>query len=71
MKKRNIEYRGYGGDRRGTKNPSAKLTDDQVREIRKLYATSEYSQTELGKRFGVAQSIIYRIVRGDAWAHLL
>lgn len=38
------------------------LTDDQVREIRRLHAAG-VSQTALGRRFGLSQPSIYKIVR--------
>ena len=38
------------------------LTDDQVREIRRLHAQG-VSQTALGKRFGISQPSVFKIVR--------
>jgi len=38
------------------------LTDDQVREIRRLHA-SGVSQSALGRRFGISQPSIFKIVR--------
>jgi hypothetical protein len=52
---------------RGAKNPGAKLTEDQVRQIRKLEG---FSQSELGARFGVVQTIISRIIRREIWKHV-
>ena len=54
----------------GEEHGRAKLTDDDVREIRALYATGNYSQPILGKRYGVVHSTIGRIVRGEHWANL-
>jgi hypothetical protein len=39
-----------------------KLTFDDAREIRRLYATRKYTQEGLGYRFGVSQSNIHMIV---------
>jgi sigma54-dependent transcription regulator len=39
------------------------LTDDQVREIRRLWAQGR-SQSALGRQFGLSQPSIYKIVRG-------
>lgn len=47
---------------RGEKAPWTKLTDNQVVEIRILYATKRYSQKELGKLFNVSPSVISNIV---------
>lgn len=49
----------YGGQR----NPAAKLTPEQVSEIRK----SNLSETQLEKIYPVTRATIGRIRRGDAW----
>lgn len=45
---------------------AAKLTDDQVRECRHLWATdrAHWTQKRLADRYGIAQSNINRLVRG-------
>lgn len=40
------------------------LTDDEVVSIRRLYASGEYTQKELGEQFSQDQGNISRIVRG-------
>ena len=42
--------------------PSSRLTPVQVREIRLMYATGEYSQDKLARHFGVSQTTINSIV---------
>jgi hypothetical protein len=49
----------------------AQLTGDIVGEIRRLYATGKFSQRELAAQFGVDHSTIGRIVRRQAWKHIL
>lgn len=44
-----------------------KLTKRSVLSIRKLYSSGNYSQEDLGRRFGVSQVMISRIVRGKNW----
>ena len=56
--------------REGTANGRAKLTEDIVREIRRLYATGEFSQRELGLKFGVSQYTICQIVRRETWQYV-
>jgi hypothetical protein len=51
---------------RGTKSPSAKLTDDMVREIRRSPGTLR----QLGHRFGVSHRAILKIKSGKAWRHV-
>lgn len=55
-------------DQRGSKNNSARLTEEQVDEIRKLRMDG-WKLKPLGKRFGVAFSTIQRIVIGKNWNH--
>jgi hypothetical protein len=54
------------GHRWGEKHPMAKLTDDQVREIR----ASNLSAQELASRYGVKDGAIESIRRGTTWRHL-
>jgi hypothetical protein len=53
----------------GEKNGSAKLTEDQVREIRRLCASGQY-QYVVGRMFGVSQSAVQFIVNRRTWAHV-
>ncbi len=50
----------------GERNPRAKLTAEQVIEIRRRYAEGE-TQTKLGMEYGVSQAAIGYIVRGEHW----
>lgn len=50
---------------RGAKNPMAKLTQDKVDQIRRLYP--QRSATELGDQFGVSTDNIYHILRHKTW----
>lgn len=49
---------------------TAKLTEEQVKEIRSLYATGRYTQSELGQSFGVNKEQINRIINRKAWKHV-
>lgn len=51
------------GYRAGTKNPRAKLTEEQVRQIR----TMSGSSAEIAPMFGVHSSIIRKIRHGGLW----
>jgi len=46
------------------------LTVDQVMEIRRIYAAGGISQAALGRKFGVSQTQIGKIVRGERWSWL-
>lgn len=50
-------------DYNGARNPAAKLTDQQVREIR----ASKAPETALAKIYGVTRATIGRARRGDSW----
>lgn len=54
----------------GSKNPRALLNDVNVRTIRRLYQEKCHSQAELALLFGVNQTQISRIVRGEHWGHI-
>jgi hypothetical protein len=54
---------------RGHKNPSAKLNEDQVRQIKKRLENGD-TQPKIAEDFGVAQSSISQIKRGEIWAWL-
>jgi len=55
----------------GSANGQAKLTEDNAREIRRLCATGKFSQQELALKFGVADSVICRIINRRAWKHVV
>lgn len=44
-----------------------KLTPDDVREIRRLYATGDESYSTVAARFGVSWMMVRQIVKGLAW----
>lgn len=54
---------------RGDKHYSAKLTEDDVKEIL-ILRDFDFTQTELAKRFNVSQATIGYILRGDTWKHI-
>lgn len=54
---------------KGERNANAKMTPDDVKEIRRRYANGE-TQESLGNEYGVQHSTIGRIVRRAAWSHI-
>lgn len=54
---------------RGARNGSAKLTEADVREIRRL-AAEGVPQKILAVRFGVSESVISAVVRRKTWRHV-
>lgn len=51
----------------GEKNPMRRLSWEIVRQIRAMYATNQYSQHELGRRFQVTAATINHIVHNKKW----
>lgn len=60
--------RANRASRPGESNNAAKLTDGEVREIRKTHST--LTQGMLAERYGVSQSTISRILLDQSWSHL-
>lgn len=61
--------RGRDASRAGKENGQAKLTNDQVMEIRRELTAGEI-QRVLARKFNVCQATISKIARGERWMHL-
>lgn len=58
------DKRQHGTDPRGERNGMALLTDEQVSEIRSLYAAGGMTQTVLAEMYGTTQGQISRLIAG-------
>ncbi len=47
------------------------LTSDEVREIRELYLSGDWSMADLAWKWGVQRSTIQAILEGNSWSQLL
>lgn len=65
-----VDAANKGRIARGERQPQAKLTEDQVREIRLRRADGE-SAEDLAERYGVKAPCIRKIVRRVRWGHVL
>lgn len=63
------DTRRHGRTRPGSKNPSAKLTEEQVLEIRRL-RNEGWTLVALGTKFGVHFTTIHLISTGEKWGWL-
>ena len=54
----------------GSQNHNAKLTEQQVLEIRRQYAKGSLTQRILAKKFNVCQRTIQCIVNRSTWTHI-
>ena len=56
--------------RRGESHHNTAITADDVREMRRLYATGKYKQQEIAERYGVSRSTVTEIVNRKRWKHI-
>jgi len=74
ISKKEREYRNshriLKGIQRGEAKKSAKLTEVEIVEIRKLYAEGR-TQRALGAKFGVSHPTIHGIVLRKTWKHVI
>jgi hypothetical protein len=54
---------------RGARNPSARLTDEDVREMRQRH-TAGASGRQLASAYGMSTSQVGRILRRESWRHI-
>ncbi len=57
-------------DQRGENNPQAKITEDMVRRIKRLYRTGKYTQVKIAEIVGVPSYRVNPIVLGKEWKHV-
>lgn len=50
--------------------PSAKITETQVREIRKKRAENKVSLMDLSEDYGIAESTVSEIINRKSWKHV-
>lgn len=60
----------HGTVLRGEQIGISKLTPEKVIEIRRLYASGQYSQQTLADMFGVWQTVVSSIVLRKTWKHV-
>ena len=62
--------RSKGGSPFGESNHQSKLTEEEVKKIRDLYSTKQYTQKELASSFGVERTCISKVVLYKRWANV-
>ncbi len=55
---------------RGEQRPNARLTENDVRELRQRHAAGGVSFCELGREYGLSDETIRQAVNGKNWAHV-
>ena len=57
-------------DPRGERNGRAKLTEQEVAEIRLKYTAKRITQTHLAQEYGISQQVVSGIVNLNKWKHV-
>lgn len=57
-------------DLKGEKHPRAKLTNAEVRALKRLHACGGFTNTQLANIFGVNRGSVSLIVNGKEWTHI-
>ncbi len=60
----------HGTFHQGEKHTDAKLTAEEVREIRTRYRRGGISQRKLAKQYGVVQQVICKVINRQIWKHV-
>lgn len=67
-KTKSIENGDYSHKpRRGSLNGQSILNEDQVEEIRSLYAKGDKTQSEIGQMYGVSRQTVGHVITGYHW----
>ena len=70
MKDMASKGRGRGKPPLGEGNGSAKLTVEQVIEIKELFETGDYTKYALSRKYGVSSTTIRRVIMKRNWSHI-
>lgn len=55
---------------RGSKHPRSILTEQEVKRIRELYSTQNYTYKTLAQEYNTSTSNVSEIVLGKTWTHI-
>jgi len=60
----------WQGVRCGANIHCSKLTESDVREIKKLYGSNGWTYDTLGEKFGISFGSVRDIIKGTSWSHV-
>lgn len=66
-----MRQKGRANPSQGEANGGARLTEDAVREMRTRHAAGGITMLQLAREYGVARSIISRVVNRRMWRHVV
>jgi len=58
-------------DARGERRGNSKLTEADVRAMRRAYARGNVTGVALAEKYGVGKAVVSTVVRMDSWRHVL
>ena len=61
---------GHQSTKRGADHPVAKLTEEQVLDIRAAFARGIWTKMDLARQYNVSHRLIRNIVNRTAWKHI-
>lgn len=64
------EKKNGGSSHKGSAHPRAKLTEEQVIEMRRLRDEEQYSFWQLAKKYGIKPATARNICKRKAWKHI-
>lgn len=62
--------KGRQNPRHGEYNGNARLSEDDVRTIRELMISGDYSKKELSEMYNISLSTVYYIITNRRWKHI-
>ena len=65
-----MDAKGRRVSRLGHNHVRAKLTEDAVRLIRQMFA-AKVPQRQIARQFGVDKNVVYCILKGKTWKHVV
>jgi len=69
--KKNMEYSSsLGRIRKGEDNIFARLTESDVRNLKKMVGEAVFSKAEIARRFKISRRHLYYIINNERWSHL-
>lgn len=54
----------------GERHPLAKLTEDDVRSIRRQHSVGDHTLDEIGRPYGLKKAAVWKIVHRKTWRHV-
>jgi hypothetical protein len=64
------DQKGRDRNLRGEEHHSSRFSEQEIEDIRALYATGQFTYRQLARRYGVSKSSIGCIIRHQTWRHI-